>query len=434
MLKASTDDEEEDALFSVLGRDLAIKILVRLPAKPLFRFKCVSKRWLGLISDPFLPTVYNANNSVTTSSTGFFLQFKCIGVDDSDILWEQIHFCPFVKTTTAFEPEDNNSVVLHNSSLSFLGLTRTVLLSSSMGLLLCSDCRFYQKHYYVCNPITKQRVTLPEPSHSCYYIVSPHLHCYNDDDTGSAVPNKFVVVLFIASGTLRSKDVLEVETFSSETGSWKLSRIACPPSLSNIIIVCQGIFDWTTYWVYCAGGRIGSYDLKKETLKVLPLLPGSDNPCAGCVSSNDGLLHYAQSNNTSLCIWELLTKRGVNSNESDREWSLKYTISLQGLLDDHPNIIQRTVNCPSHVFSRVHKLLFEPLAFHPSNPDIVLLNLPGIVVSCQLDKRKLELILPYSYVKESRLSYSQIFPYTPTLWPVAIPPIRSKIASASLSL
>ncbi|EEF35969.1 hypothetical protein RCOM_1028290 [Ricinus communis] len=32
--------------------DIAIDILLRLPVKPLLRFKCVSKTWYSLISDP----------------------------------------------------------------------------------------------------------------------------------------------------------------------------------------------------------------------------------------------------------------------------------------------------------------------------------------------------------------------------------------------
>lgn len=34
------------------NQDLLTEILIRIPAKPLLKFKCVSKQWLSLISDP----------------------------------------------------------------------------------------------------------------------------------------------------------------------------------------------------------------------------------------------------------------------------------------------------------------------------------------------------------------------------------------------
>ncbi|XP_076946910.1 putative F-box protein At1g50880 [Bidens hawaiensis] len=36
-----------------VGNDILYNILARLPGKPLLRFRCVSKHWNGLISDPY---------------------------------------------------------------------------------------------------------------------------------------------------------------------------------------------------------------------------------------------------------------------------------------------------------------------------------------------------------------------------------------------
>ena len=53
---------------SYLSDDLLIEILVRLPARPLGRFKCVSRSWRDLISGP----VHHRRLAHTDAASGFF--------------------------------------------------------------------------------------------------------------------------------------------------------------------------------------------------------------------------------------------------------------------------------------------------------------------------------------------------------------------------
>ncbi|KAK4279360.1 hypothetical protein QN277_011154 [Acacia crassicarpa] len=55
------------------NEDLLIEILIRVPAKSLIRFKCVSKRWLSIISHPeFCPR--HALHHPSSKVSGIFLR------------------------------------------------------------------------------------------------------------------------------------------------------------------------------------------------------------------------------------------------------------------------------------------------------------------------------------------------------------------------
>ncbi|KAL6139493.1 hypothetical protein ACLB2K_057797 [Fragaria x ananassa] len=62
--------------------ELLTEILVRVPARPLVRFKCVSKHWLSLISDPRfcrLHTLQNPNPPISAVFPDtYYLQSLCV--------------------------------------------------------------------------------------------------------------------------------------------------------------------------------------------------------------------------------------------------------------------------------------------------------------------------------------------------------------------
>ncbi|KAK3163019.1 hypothetical protein QOZ80_1BG0096590 [Eleusine coracana subsp. coracana] len=145
-----------------LTDDLLIEILWRLPERPLCRFKCVSRSWRDLISDP----VHRRRLALTDAASGFFYHVDTNGI------------CPMVTHLgfTALCPPDDKPpppLVVDDPVFPFLpssyARTRMELLDSCSGLLLLRchrDLDFDQvvdPFYIVCNPATQDWNELPLP-------------------------------------------------------------------------------------------------------------------------------------------------------------------------------------------------------------------------------------------------------------------------------
>ncbi|KAL9332938.1 hypothetical protein Peur_073077 [Populus x canadensis] len=65
-----------------------MEILLRLPLKSIFKFKCVSKRWLSVISDPYLVTSFLAQLKKESLSPAWDLLFCYI------CIMEVVRFLP----------------------------------------------------------------------------------------------------------------------------------------------------------------------------------------------------------------------------------------------------------------------------------------------------------------------------------------------------
>uniref|UniRef100_A0A6N2L6Z9 F-box domain-containing protein n=1 Tax=Salix viminalis TaxID=40686 RepID=A0A6N2L6Z9_SALVM len=119
-----------------------MEILSRLPLKPIFKFKCVSKRWLSVISDP---------------------SFAMARIEKKNREFSAKDMLP--RLTFKNHPDFQH----RNFSLEFL--TREVqpqnqpikVLSTSNGLILCCNTQRWQTDYYICNPLTTQWFSLPRP-------------------------------------------------------------------------------------------------------------------------------------------------------------------------------------------------------------------------------------------------------------------------------
>ncbi|XP_055804423.1 F-box protein At5g07610-like [Solanum dulcamara] len=139
--------------------DLLTKILLLLPARPLFRFKLVSKRWMSLVSDPRFSSLWKPESFPTAFILQSpFLDYPCYYLPDKTKSKASIIFFDFIKDV--------------------------VILNCCGGLLLCRK-RLYDK-YIVCNPTTKEFHTLPSPnveslnmSLAFDHSISPHYKVIN---------------------------------------------------------------------------------------------------------------------------------------------------------------------------------------------------------------------------------------------------------------
>ncbi|PUZ72518.1 hypothetical protein GQ55_2G400000 [Panicum hallii var. hallii] len=184
------------AAAAYLPDDLVVDILARLPAKSLCRFKCVSRRWRSLISDP----AHRARLAQTLS--GFFFVSRAPA-------WR---FAVLQSSVTP--PAGDGGPPPVDTSLSFLppSCGEIKMLDSCNGLLLlrCSNERPRRPpppFYVVCNPATRE--WWPCRDRGFDPAVSSHFYVF-----------QMVVVDYTTECYLEA-----VEIYSSETGAWIMSEM-----------------------------------------------------------------------------------------------------------------------------------------------------------------------------------------------------------------
>ncbi|XVF11243.1 hypothetical protein REPUB_Repub08aG0009700 [Reevesia pubescens] len=218
------------------------------------------------------------------------------------------------------------------------------ILQPCNGLLLCSSfCdRGFKHDYYVYNPTTKQFVTLPPPANQNTRIVSGVSLAF--DRTKS--PHYKVVFVREPDPWLGLRDDPEssyvnqqIEIFSSQTQSWRLSGG----------VFCNGVIHWLTGW----GTTSPYFNAEEEKLRQLPTppFPGDweDLIRYRYFGESRGHLHLIE------IYGPQTTKFNVYEIESDYSgWFVKYHIDLDPLTVAFPGKI-RTYLHPSdlnyYVFS-----------------------------------------------------------------------------------
>jgi hypothetical protein len=216
-----------------LPDELVVEILAQLPAKSLCRFKCVSQRWRRLISNP----AHRARLPQTLS--GFFY------VADDGPDWRfttfsddgrpSLRFAALPSSVTPLEKDGDGAggTPLVDAALSFLPRSCGPLIEmkdSCNGLLLlrCSNDLSSSRpppFYVVCNPATREWVTLPQASYT-----GEEMCTWTDAAIGfdPAVSSDFYVSQVVEVDDDRARHPIEaVEIYSSETGTWLVRE--CEP-------------------------------------------------------------------------------------------------------------------------------------------------------------------------------------------------------------
>ncbi|EOA37553.1 hypothetical protein CARUB_v10011820mg, partial [Capsella rubella] len=134
-----------------IPNDLEVDILTRLPAKTLLKFRCVSKMWSYIIrSQSFVDSHYALSSSTRSRFTVTFCN-ALIVPDDTKRL--------FI-FSSSFEEEDKSSSLVAKLDMTVptVVLTYRWKCPSIHGFIGCINNSF---QFIVCNPSTRQVITLP---------------------------------------------------------------------------------------------------------------------------------------------------------------------------------------------------------------------------------------------------------------------------------
>lgn len=229
-----------------------------LPAKPLFRFKMVCTDWKTLISSTDWPELRQRK-----LISGLYM-CKYANEPNPDLVYQFIRLDPDGKFTPSSKPTKR--------SLGYVDASVRILQSCN-GLFLCSSANGTASDptnsIYIINPLTKQFTELPRPRGS---PVDGSIHCINLAVDFSKSLEYKVVALSHRSGQAASHRI-QIEVYSSKTGTWEFSRV------SSVIGSYEIDYRSGTYWksaIHWPSFRLHKapyYDVDKDSLLVMPMPP-----------------------------------------------------------------------------------------------------------------------------------------------------------------
>ncbi|KAL6909923.1 hypothetical protein ACP4OV_001582 [Aristida adscensionis] len=288
-----------------LPDEVIVVILSRLPVRFVCRFKCVSRSWCDLISDP------GNRRKLPHTLAGFF--YRTYDGERSPEAAQ--HFTnvsgrgpPFVSPSFSFLPVPSADVLP---------------VDCCNGLLLCHcilsgppDRDANRPFYYaVCNPATEKWVMLP-PGGSGSRDNTARL-CFDP-----AVSSHFSVIEYVSNDDLVGGDVVGLEIYSSRTGTWSSKE----PGWTDELVLAEGERS-----VFLNGflntvmlSDILAIDMEGEAWRIIPLPPCKELslPCGEFNS-----LHQVQG---QLCFFDVddddTSKLTVHVLQ-DNEWVLKHRVS-----------------------------------------------------------------------------------------------------------
>ncbi|KAL3833679.1 hypothetical protein ACJIZ3_008415 [Penstemon smallii] len=355
----------ETAKKEEVNDDVLTSILVRLPPKSVFRFRCVSSKWNNMIADPYFLKSYSAITTKHLLSGERLLPF--VQLTNS----QYNRRTDFLKRNKNNEPELMNQLV-PRGSVDFI--------NSSNGLVLYCSHSTNKSTYHVFNPLTRECVSLPPRK------ITNH----------ELVPNYTVIWAGMLIGEGGRTKTMDIETYSSKTGTWAMSTLVSTdiflPDSEMLPLVCNGVVHWTGY------SAIALYDPNDgENHLQLIMLPsityfGNHKDAKITRSERDDVLWYGNiDKNKTMQFWMPPKNKDGSYRRSTtipaREWSLMHTITNDSL-NTEPNISLLG-------FINKRKVLQLEALISSNNRIVAVLRLRETVFLYNLDSKSIESVLQH---------------------------------------
>ncbi|ONK64628.1 uncharacterized protein A4U43_C07F28150 [Asparagus officinalis] len=295
-------------------RDIFFNIFSRLPLKSVIQSGYVSKSWLDMIKHPSFAKLYTSRSKPEPSI--LILTRRSIGE----------------KKVISITPVGHKGIQLVADEISVDNMISSLswgLVGTCNGLLcFASD----ETVTMVCNPVTRQHVTLPEPtiveSGGSY---SPMLAFGFD-----RVTNKYKVVRVLyrkSSTTEAGEEFVRAEVYTLGTNSWREVQGFNHHHPRGKPVYANGVVYWLTSPLNGLDDRILSFDLGNEQFKLIPHRRyGSEIS----LTELGGLLSVVDlSSRDFIQIWVLKDATNIH-------WELEYNnpIRKSRWIDrDHPRLV-----------------------------------------------------------------------------------------------
>ncbi|XP_021768513.1 F-box protein At5g07610-like [Chenopodium quinoa] len=317
----STTSADSTLIEAIIGnQDLADEILLSLSPKSLVKSKCISKKFLSMISNPYFERRYSLLHPPSFSD--LFLVPKIIS------------YCPEIEYLSLSQYDHDHHP--NAPSISFLTIQGFKILQSCNGLLLCSRNYVGKQHittYHVCNPTTQQYVDLPRNTFMKVYHFELSLaydplrsHAYN------------VICVQILD---EHQGLCQISIYESITGIWMPHN--------ELFVAPEGIdFGHTVYcngnihWIKGSKSKGLYFNVDTKCLKSLPELPTKEHDLHHqyiyeYFGHSQGFLQYVVTS-PSLRHFEIF-----EMNKDYSRWLFKFRIDLGALARKFPSMARRSL-------------------------------------------------------------------------------------------
>ncbi|KAL6139477.1 hypothetical protein ACLB2K_057781 [Fragaria x ananassa] len=215
--------------------ELLSEVLVRVPARPLLRFKRDSKHWLSLISDPKFCHRHTLQNPHSSISAVFAHDFSFIPLD----LDHDRSSNPGNQNLSDSSPNPN--------PLNFGQHLRDIMIIQSCnGLFLCRPIKTSNTTIYILNPTTKQFSTLAIPAAAAAAASGQPCVLFGYALAFDPSKSPHYKVLFLQEGNHILNYHVHIYS-SSETRCWRLLSscfVRLPLVDNDQAVYCNGAVHW----------------------------------------------------------------------------------------------------------------------------------------------------------------------------------------------
>ncbi|CAN6180734.1 unnamed protein product [Urochloa humidicola] len=350
-----------------LPDEIIAEILSRLPAKPLFRFKCVSKAWFALVTYII--------KKLPQTLQGFFY-----GDNRVDIYGHFINLLG--RSMPPVDPDFSFLTKLPE-------IEKIDMLGSWNGLVLLRHRRHLDPTnakalgYIVCNPATKEWVAVPNSG----WTLPPYPEeLFSAEDVltltylffDPALSSQFKVLQFCQDF---ERNVLQVNTYSSESGVWSDRVVKCWPhqevirsSMGSAFV--NGMVHLSIYRRYAYprdAYAIVAVDGEGDKCRTI-YWPEEERGSLVFLGQSQGLLHCLsghkdRNNITELSIWVL--------DDYDAEnWILKHSVSCLQLFGEASCCVfdlQITIHPDHNVVFFVQHLNMKLISYNLDSKELTVL-------------------------------------------------------------
>ncbi|XP_004292857.1 PREDICTED: F-box protein At5g07610-like [Fragaria vesca subsp. vesca] len=370
--------------------DILTEILVRVPARPLVRFKCVSKHWLSLISDPKFCHRHTLQNPRSSMSAVFSDQsssctaFSFIPLDDLD------------------HDTRSNQTLSGSHNCNPLNLVPNLhddikIIQSCNGLFLCCDLKKTREkpyaYYYVLNPTTHQFSTLVPPAAATTSGQSCRIFAKAFAFDPSRSPHYKLLVFWtnlpidmnnqnyqiITTHRLRDINLdFNIDIYSSETKSWRLVNSSVSMPHNFFFTYAEGVYcNDAVHWLESNQNQLLYYHIDDERVGHVDHNGYSELSDSSFLQESHcgSHLHLIE-----IYLSTVFIPR-IEVSEMKRDysgWCLKYHIDLRDIIPKYRW---------SHMTEVVAVLFLTPEETEGEESSSLLLHIPGQVISYNLKSK-----------------------------------------------
>nr|XP_023925716.1 F-box protein At5g49610-like [Quercus suber]POE94117.1 putative f-box/kelch-repeat protein [Quercus suber] len=433
------------------------EIFYRLPCRSAFQFKSVSKRWFSLISDPYFVRCFihhrhqfSKSNSSDSNSDPFTLVLQNCFSSTKNVL-----------DLLVFPSDNSGDCVVGDDFLNFLPCIKRgvrkdyhyIITASFNDLLLLyreveEDFNLNFKpgfcEYCICNPLTKQWITLPHlPFNSnkgviVGFICDPY-SCDKEQGCKTHAHYRYKVVRFHPSACPNTK--LHMQIFSSDTGEWCNSVVSLSPRglkpgsfiARNVgVVVCNAMMHLANY-TYEGLRGIVVFDPFNDAERCGYIETPITFSYNGFVSISLGvfrghlrIIHQYLAAG-SFSIWEL------EDYDNGGRWCLKHKVYIEDMILEYPDLSKLASLSPMVLLPTFHPN-DDKIFFFKFRNYILMWDLQTMVLKVAIElentKQNLDDNAEYVFLRQQQSpivdNAKSVFLLQQQSWPTPVPPLPLK--------